>query len=65
VAFERANKAFLLSGDADILNKAEEVAQRIANAGANDSIADLERLRAEIAMFVRQGRAALAAGHAP
>lgn len=66
VALERATKAFLLTGDATILDKAEAIGARLDAAGANDSIADLERLRGELAMFVRLGRAALApAGGAP
>jgi hypothetical protein len=60
VALERANKAFLLTSDGSLIDKAEQIAERLQGAGANESIADLERLRAEISMFVRQGRAALA-----
>lgn len=60
IALERANKAFLLTSDESLIDKAERIAERLEAAGADDSIADLERLRAEVAMFVRQGRAALA-----
>lgn len=59
VALERATKAFLLTSDGSLIDKAERIAERLEGAGADDSIADLERLRAEISMFVRQGRAAL------
>ena len=61
VAFERANKAFLLTGDGRFLDKALEIKTRLEKAGDTDAIADLERLRNEIAMFVRQGRQALEA----
>lgn len=60
IALERANKGFLLTSDAGIIGKAEQIGLRIEAAGANDSIADLERLRGEVAMFVSQGRKALA-----
>lgn len=60
VALERASKAFLLTSDPALIDKAEEIVARIEGAGANDSIADLERLRGEVAMFVRQGRTAIA-----
>ncbi len=60
IALERASKAFLLTSDAGLIEKAEVIAERLEAAGADNSIADLERLRAEVSMFVRQGRAALA-----
>jgi hypothetical protein len=65
VALERAIKAFLLNSDATLLDKAERIAERLEAAGANESIDDLKRLKAEISMFVRQGRAALAGPVAP
>lgn len=61
IALERASKAFLLTSDAALIDKAEVIAERLEAASADDSIADLERLRAEVSMFVRQARAALAA----
>lgn len=61
VALERANKAFLLTGEDSLLGKAQQVEARIDGAGANETIADLERLRAELKMFLRLGNAALAA----
>ena len=64
VALERASKAFLLTSDARTIERAERISERLEGAGANDSIADLERLRAEVTMFVRQGRAALGGGPA-
>jgi hypothetical protein len=59
VAFERASKAFLLTGDPRFLDSAEEIASRLrASANKGDVIDDLERLRREITVFVRQGRRA-------
>jgi hypothetical protein len=60
IALERASKAFLLTGDAALIDKAESIGRRLEAALDDASIADLERLRAEVSMFVRQGRAALA-----
>lgn len=64
IALERASKAFLLTSDERMIERAERINDRLGAAGANDTIADLERLRAEVSMFVRQGRAALANGGA-
>lgn len=59
VAFERANKAFLLTGEERFLSHAEEIAGRLRGVAAGDHVDDLERLRNEIAVFVRHGRRAL------
>lgn len=56
VAFERANKAFLLTKEARFLDSAEKIAARVASSTAGDNLADLERLRGEIKVLVRQGR---------
>ena len=64
VAFERANKAFLLTSDARFLDKAEEIGRRLEGVDELIAIADLDRLRGEIEMFVRQGRQALRAAAA-
>jgi hypothetical protein len=56
IAFERASKAFLLTNEPRFLDSAEEIARRLERAARNDDIADLERVRSEIAMFVKQGR---------
>jgi hypothetical protein len=56
VAFERASKAFLLTGEPRFLESAEEIARRLKQAARNDHIADLDRVHSEIAMFVKQGR---------
>jgi len=61
VAFERASKAFLLTKQTRFLDSAEEIARRLTLAARNDDIADLERVRSEVAMFVSQGRRAVLA----
>ena len=53
IALERASKAFLLTSDERMIERAERINERLGAAGANDTIADLERLRAEVSMFVR------------
>ena len=62
VAFERANKAFLLTSDSRFLDTAEQIKARLDEVQDRHLIADLERLRNEISIFVRQGRKALAGG---
>lgn len=64
IALERASKAFLLTCDERMIEKAERIVERLDGAAANDTIADLERLRSEVLMFVRQSRAALGGAHA-
>lgn len=59
VAFERANKAFLLTSEGRYLDNAEAIRQRLEGVGPIEAIADLERLQNEITMFVQQGRRAL------
>ncbi len=61
VAFERANKAFLLSGNGDILDKADAIRVKLAEARHNPHLTDLNRIHDEVAMFVRQGRKTMAA----
>ena len=60
VAFERANKAFLLTGEERFLTGAEDIARRLAATEPSSDIDDLVRLKGEIQMFVRQGRRAIA-----
>jgi hypothetical protein len=60
-SIERASKAFLLTKEARFLDSAEDIARRLALAAKDDHIADLERVRSEIVMFVKQGRRALRA----
>jgi hypothetical protein len=59
IAFERANKAFLLTKQPRFLDSAEEIGRRLRQAIGERNIADFERVRSEIAMFVSQGRRAL------
>lgn len=59
VAFERASKAFLLTGEARFLDAADGIVQRLRNAARGDGIDDLERVRTEIEIFAKQGRRAL------
>jgi hypothetical protein len=61
VAFERANKAFLLTGEARFIDAAQSINDRLEAAANVESIADLDRLHDEIAAFIKQGRRALAA----
>jgi len=57
VAFERAQKAFLLSGDLGLVEKVESIRDRVAGARNIEQVADLERLHGEVSMFAKQGRA--------
>ena len=61
VAFERANKAFLLSANGELLDKAEIIRDRLAQARDNPHVTDLSRLHDEVAAFIKQGRKKLAA----
>lgn len=56
VAFERAHRAFLLTGQHEMIDKAEGIRDRIAAVRDIDTVADLDRLHNEVAMFVKQGR---------
>lgn len=56
VAFERAHRAFLLTGQLEMIDKAEGIRDRIAAVRDIDTVADLDRLHDEVAMFVKQGR---------
>jgi len=59
VAFERANKAFLLTSDPRFLDQAEQIKRRLDAFVSSHEIDDLERLRSELSTFVQQGRRAL------
>lgn len=59
IAFERASKAFLLTSEARFLDSVEEISRRLQLAARDDDIADLERLRNEVALFLKQGRRAV------
>jgi hypothetical protein len=56
VALERALKAFLLTGDETLLDKAEQVRNRVAAVREVQQVDDLNRLHDEVAMFVKLGR---------
>lgn len=57
VAFERAQKAFLLSGDGGLIDKVDSIRDRLAGTRNIEHVADLERLHGEVSMFAKQGRA--------
>lgn len=56
VAFERANKGFLLSGEERFIDAGAEILNRLEQADEGSLVADLERLRQEIKAFLRQAR---------
>jgi hypothetical protein len=41
------------------LDRAEEIARRLERAARIDEVADLDRVRNEVVMFVKQGRRAM------
>lgn len=59
IALERANKGFLLSGDASFIAAVETLLQTLDDIDGDHAIGDLERLRAEMRTFMRQARMAL------
>lgn len=59
IAFERANKGFLLSGDILFINAAVTILERLKDAYDRSTITDLERLQDEIKTFLHQARRAL------
>lgn len=61
VAFERANKGFLLSGEERFIDAAEIILRRLRGVSSDDGIGDLERLRTEIGVFLRQARSVMIA----
>lgn len=60
VALERAIKAFLLSGEARLLDKAEIIRGRLQPIQNQPQVDDLKRLHREVATFIRQGRQTIA-----
>lgn len=56
IAFERAQRAFLLGGSVGLLDKAEAIRDRLSTTRKIDQVDDLNRLHDEVAMFVGQGR---------
>jgi hypothetical protein len=59
VALERAIKAFLLSGEGRLLDKAEAIRDRLQPLQNQPQVDDLKRLHREVATFIRQGRSTL------
>ena len=57
VAFERANKGFLLSADPRFVAAAERILGILEAVDEGPSLGDLERLRNEVRTFIRQARA--------
>lgn len=56
IAFERAQRAFLLGGEVRLLDKAEGIRQCLVAAREVEQVDDLNRLHDEVAMFIKQGR---------
>lgn len=59
VALERAIKAFLLCGDERLLNKAEQIRDRLNPIQNQPQVDDLKRLHKEVSTFILQGRMTL------
>lgn len=56
VAFERANKGFLLSGDPKFVAAAERILGILEDVEEGTSLGDLERLRNEVRTFIHQAQ---------
>lgn len=59
IAFELALKAFLISGEERFIENAELLLERLGPPDNDGTYSDLERLRQDIGIFVRQARRAL------
>ena len=59
IAFERANKGFLLSGEQRFIDSARAILEVLKGVNEGNAIADLERLRSELNTFIRQAEASL------
>jgi hypothetical protein len=59
IAFERAIKGFLLSGEHRFIDSAIRILNVLTGVQEGNTIADLERLRSDLNTFVRQSRASL------
>jgi hypothetical protein len=57
IAFERANKGFLLSGERRFIDAADAILLRLAKVSEDQQINDIERLRSEIKTFLHQAQA--------
>jgi hypothetical protein len=60
IAFERANKGFLLSGEQRFVDAAKAILDRLRTADEGMLISDLERLMSEIRTFLHQARMSIA-----
>ncbi len=60
IAFERANKGFLLSGEKRFMEAAAVILNRLNGHNEGASISDIERLRSEIRTFLHQARSTVA-----
>ena len=58
IAFERVQKAFLLSGDARCVIAARAILEKLDGVSGDEEISGLERLRSDVRAFVRQAEAA-------
>ena len=54
IAFERARKAFLLTGERAYVDHAQTILDRLNSAQENQGVDDLRREREEIQLFIRQ-----------
>ncbi len=61
IAFERANKAFLLSGDRRFIEAASSILEKLKPTLETETIADLDRLRQEIDTFILQANRSIEA----
>jgi acetolactate synthase regulatory subunit len=59
IAFERAVKGFLLSGELRFINSASRILNVVMGIDEGNRIADLERLRSDLNTFVRLAQASL------
>ena len=57
IAFERARKAFLLTGERAYVNHAQTILDRLDVAQENQIVGDLRREREEIGLFIKQAAA--------
>jgi hypothetical protein len=62
IAFERANKGFLLSGEQRFIDSARAILNVLMRVEEGNAIADLERLRSDLNTFIRQAQASLLPG---
>ena len=54
IAFERARRAFLLTGEREYVDHAQTIFERLKGAQESQNVDDLRREREEIRLFIRQ-----------